>query len=613
VRNHLYNSCLKLLQCGIHRTFSLAQLLQSRIHQTFSLAQAFTPGKENGQQLFPFPFSPLKGAEEKRGKWMVSPSPGVNAWARKKVQIPNIFNGQRFHPISKVGWSLVLAWMILAVLPVTIHAAESFDPAARAKFIAPFIHEQTLAVVRVDLTRFQIGQILKTLDALHLDPIGELAEAGKKIEKSQRAMVQAGAKDIYLVFDYVLGREPMYGIIPLTPGSDENRIRAALPGPKSAVQRWDDALTVADHRETLDAARAQKPDPRPELAAAIGAAGDSAVQVLLLPPKYFPRVIEETLPELPPALGGGSSKVVTQGVLWAAAGIDLSQPAIRLVVQSKDAAAAQALQEKLVAVMNLVLYHKNLRQFIPQPAQAVSLLTPKAEGDRLTLTLEDKNVGIQMLLALLIPPLEQAQLGAYRAMSINNLKQLALGMLNYESAKKQFPLPGSLGSAQSLLLSWRVQILPFCGYEGLYKQFHLDEPWDSDHNRKLIDRMPPIYRHPFSQKGLGYTNYVLFVGNGAGFDAASPTKVKDIKDGTVNTIVIVEADDGHAVPWTKPEDLAFDPKDPAKGLGRFFNGRFNAAFFDGSVHTMKKDIPAEMLRRLILRNDRELIDWDAVQ
>jgi hypothetical protein len=506
-----------------------------------------------------------------------------------------------------------LAFIFFTLLLPAAAPAEPFDSAAEAKFIAPYFHEQTIAVVRVDLTRFQIGQILQALDALHLDPTGELAEARKKIEKSQRTLVQAGAKHIYLVFDYVLGREPMYGIIPLAPGSDENRIRAALPGPKSAVERWGDVLAIADHRETLDAARAQKPDPRPELAAAVEAAGDSAVQVLLLPPKYFPRVIEETLPELPPAIGGGSIKVVTQGVLWAAAGFDLSQATIRLVVQSKDAAAAQALQEKLVAVMNLVAYNKNLRQFIPQPEQTVALLTPKAKGDRLTLTLNDKNLGIQMLLALMVSPLEQARLGAYRSMSQNNLKQLALGMLNYENAKKQFPLPGSLGSAQSPLLSWRVQILPFLDQYELYKQFHLDEPWDSEHNRKLIDRMPAVFKHPLSKKGPGYTNYVLFVGNGAGFDAVSPTKFKDLTDGSSNTIMIVETDDDHAIPWTKPEDLAFNPKDPAKGLGRFFNDRFNAAFFDGSVHTMKINMPAEMLRRLILRDDRELIDWDAVQ
>ena len=42
-------------------------------------------------------------------------------------------------------------------------------------------------------------------------------------------------------------------------------------------------------------------------------------------------------------------------------------------------------------------------------------------------------------------------------------------------------------------------------------------------------------------------------------------------------------DDEHAVIWTKPEDWSFDPKDPTRGLGRFFDGGFNAGICDGSV------------------------------
>ena len=46
------------------------------------------------------------------------------------------------------------------------------------------------------------------------------------------------------------------------------------------------------------------------------------------------------------------------------------------------------------------------------------------------------------------------------------------------------------------LLSWRVQILPYIEQDNLYKQFKLDEPWDSEHNKKLIRQMPRIYMLP---------------------------------------------------------------------------------------------------------------------
>ena len=51
------------------------------------------------------------------------------------------------------------------------------------------------------------------------------------------------------------------------------------------------------------------------------------------------------------------------------------------------------------------------------------------------------------------------------------------------------------------LLSWRVLILPYLEQEALYKEFHLDEPWDSPHNRTLIARMPAVYRCPMEVDG----------------------------------------------------------------------------------------------------------------
>ena len=42
-------------------------------------------------------------------------------------------------------------------------------------------------------------------------------------------------------------------------------------------------------------------------------------------------------------------------------------------------------------------------------------------------------------------------------------------------------------------LSWRVHLLPYLGEEELYRRFRHAEPWFSDHNSKLIERMPAVY------------------------------------------------------------------------------------------------------------------------
>ena len=72
--------------------------------------------------------------------------------------------------------------------------------------------------------------------------------------------------------------------------------------------------------------------------------------------------------------------------------------------------------------------------------------------------------------------------------AVNNLRQIGLGMHNYHATYNRFPGPAITNDKGDRLLSWRVAILPFIEQQALYEQFHLDEPWDSDHNIKLLDR-----------------------------------------------------------------------------------------------------------------------------
>ncbi|HLW65774.1 MAG TPA: DUF1559 domain-containing protein [Gemmataceae bacterium] len=74
---------------------------------------------------------------------------------------------------------------------------------------------------------------------------------------------------------------------------------------------------------------------------------------------------------------------------------------------------------------------------------------------------------------------------ATRSQSKNNLKQLALAMHNYHDTLGHLPPAASKDSNGQPLLSWRVAILPFVEEEKLYKQFHLDEPWDSPNTVRL--------------------------------------------------------------------------------------------------------------------------------
>jgi hypothetical protein len=218
-------------------------------------------------------------------------------------------------------------------------------------------------------------------------------------------------------------------------------------------------------------------------------------------------------------------------------------------------------------------------------------------------------------IGLLLPAVQKTREAAARMSDSNNLKQMGLAMHMYHDTHRGFPSPawGARGEngRQTGNLSWRVAILPFLEQEELYKQFKLDEPWDSEHNKKLIPQMPWIYRNPRAPTEAGKTYYKVFVGGGAIFDR-DPTKVRrleDIKDGTSNTIMIAEG--GEPVIWTKPDDFEFDPKKPLNLAIPGATG-INICMADGSVRFIDPNrVSQQTLKAAITANGREILgpDW----
>lgn len=189
---------------------------------------------------------------------------------------------------------------------------------------------------------------------------------------------------------------------------------------------------------------------------------------------------------------------------------------------------------------------------------------------------------------------------AARAVSANNLKQIAIAFHNYHGQKRAFPAHAIYSKdGKTPLLSWRVAILPYIEQEGLYKQFKLDESWDSAHNKKLIAKMPKVYESPVENKRKdGMTFYQVFSGPDTVFDGPNQMKLQGITDGTSNTIMAVEAKNG--VTWTKPEDVTM-PKDKDKlpAVGGLFTNGFNVLFCDGSVRFITPKVSPQIFRGLV--------------
>jgi hypothetical protein len=201
---------------------------------------------------------------------------------------------------------------------------------------------------------------------------------------------------------------------------------------------------------------------------------------------------------------------------------------------------------------------------------------------------------------------EAAQGASSMNQSINNMKQIMLAMHNYHDANKRFPPAFKADKDGKPLLSWRVLILPYLEYGSMYNQFHLDEPWDSENNKKLIATMPPEYRSPNSKADQGKTNYLTVRGENTVFPGKQGVRIADITDGTAYTIAIVEASDDKAVTWTKPDDFEID-NNPLKGLVGLYPNVFLVGFADGSVRSLPSSIAPDVIKGLFSRNGGEAV------
>jgi hypothetical protein len=205
----------------------------------------------------------------------------------------------------------------------------------------------------------------------------------------------------------------------------------------------------------------------------------------------------------------------------------------------------------------------------------------------------------------------KVQVAAGRAVATNNLKEMALAMHSYNDRNGTFPPSGySMPPGQSNL-SWRVALLPYLqdpGAQALYNQFHHNEPWDSPHNKTLLTRMPTVYAIPGreSDAAAGKTVFQVFVGPGSAFENKTRgVRLAEIGDGLSNTLFIAEA--AGPVPWTRPDDLTFDPNRPLPALGGHFGDGFLAAFGDMTVHWSPRNTPEKTIKAYVTRNGAEIV------
>ena len=207
---------------------------------------------------------------------------------------------------------------------------------------------------------------------------------------------------------------------------------------------------------------------------------------------------------------------------------------------------------------------------------------------------------IGIIIALLLPAHRSARPAARRAQCTNNLKQIAIALQSYESAYHALPPAYTVDASGQRLHSWRTLILPYLEQKPLYDTIDLSKAWDDPANAEASKASVPAYRCPSADGPPNHTAYLAIVASNGALLPAKPRALSEITDNHGETLLVIEVDFPHAVPWMAPTDadetllLSLGAKSQlAHPAG------MNAAFVDGHVHFLQVDVPAAQRRALI--------------
>ena len=224
------------------------------------------------------------------------------------------------------------------------------------------------------------------------------------------------------------------------------------------------------------------------------------------------------------------------------------------------------------------------------------------------------------LIGMLLPAVSQVREAARRTACANNMRQVGLSLLNYESANGSFPKAIN-GTGQNQY-SWRIEVLPYLEQQKFAQAYDKNQPWYSTKNMQWAQNRLESWSCPSRSHGPK-TPYKLVTGPGTVFeDGESPTIAK-ITDGTSNTIILIE---DHTAPVFLSDPNGDIHIDDAVELLSQLNkenclhrheGTFTTSYVgthvvlaDGSIRTVRFGAESEQIRRAFLCTDGLPVEQD---
>ncbi|HMO15382.1 MAG TPA: DUF1559 domain-containing protein [Pirellulaceae bacterium] len=208
--------------------------------------------------------------------------------------------------------------------------------------------------------------------------------------------------------------------------------------------------------------------------------------------------------------------------------------------------------------------------------------------DGLSVTANQRNVAIvvrrpRSLDDLLTAMVDDAKSLAILSERSERLQRVGHALLSYYEVNREFPLPTWSVAPDEGKFSWRVAVLPLLGHEEIYSQFNLNESWDSPHNMRVAENIPPEY----------LTRIEVIGGPDGPFVEGRALTLENVTDEHEATVMIAEAPPADDYLWHRPSSIPFAKNDGLPQLGMQNESGVLVVTFSGELKTLsRKSVPS---------------------
>ena len=258
----------------------------------------------------------------------------------------------------------------------------------------------------------------------------------------------------------------------------------------------------------------------------------------------------------------------------------VGQPIISMHVEGGNEKSAEAI---LKTVQELITSVQTM-QTLPIPegfaAALQGALSAEIQGTQVNVALNN----FETLIPTVAESLNKLQTALLPEQLLRRRMEQLRGLMElcakYYQENQKFPAD-ILDAEGKPLLSWRVALLPSMGFEDLYNQFKLDEPWDSEANLAVLNspELKPLVFHPMMEEVQPPKTVIRFFDSAGTPFSRRDLKIEDLKT-PETTLMFVVVTPQYAVEWTKPEPLEFNIDKLADVLG---SPQFWGITFSGQI------------------------------